>query len=451
MSDFDFDLFVIGAGSGGVRASRIAAGHGARVAVAEEHRVGGTCVIRGCVPKKLLVYGSHFAEDLEDARRFGWTITARSFDWATLRDNVLAEVDRLNGIYQTTLDNNQVTTFHGHARIIDANTVEVDGTRHSAKTILIASGARPYIPEVPGAEHGITSNEVFHLPELPKRMVIAGAGYIATEFAGVFHELGSDVTLINRSETILRGWEPALADRLLQISMAKGLNFKLNCRLERVEKLDDGSVRIHFTDGKTLDTDVLMWALGRVPNIEGLGLDAAGVMLDNSKGLGGAIAVDPDNRTNVPNIFAVGDVTDRVQLTPVAIREGHSFADSQFGNKPWRVDYTAIPSAVFSNPPLGSVGMTEAQARNAYGQVRVFTSDFRPMRNVLAGRNERALYKLIVDASTDKVVGAHMIGPDAPEILQAVAIAVKAGLTKSQFDDTMALHPTMSEELVLMR
>ena len=451
MSDFDFDLFVIGAGSGGVRASRIAAGHGARVAVAEEHRVGGTCVIRGCVPKKLLVYGSHFAEDLEDARRFGWTITARSFDWATLRDNVLAEVDRLNGIYQTTLDNNQVTTFHGHARIIDANTVEVDGTRHSAKTILIASGARPYIPEVPGAEHGITSNEVFHLPELPKRMVIAGAGYIATEFAGVFHELGSDVTLINRSETILRGWEPALADRLLQISMAKGLNFKLNCRLERVEKLDDGSVRIHFTDGKTLDTDVLMWALGRVPNIEGLGLDAAGVMLDNSKSLGGAIAVDPDNRTNVPNIFAVGDVTDRVQLTPVAIREGHSFADSQFGNKPWRVDYTAIPSAVFSNPPLGSVGMTEAQARNAYGQVRVFTSDFRPMRNVLAGRNERALYKLIVDASTDKVVGAHMIGPDAPEILQAVAIAVKAGLTKSQFDDTMALHPTMSEELVLMR
>ncbi|MFZ4380406.1 MAG: glutathione-disulfide reductase [Sandarakinorhabdus sp.] len=451
MSDFEFDLFVIGAGSGGVRASRIAAGYGARVAVAEEHRVGGTCVIRGCVPKKLLVYGSHFAEDLEDARRFGWTITARSFDWATLRDNVLAEVDRLNGIYQTTLDNNQVTTFHGHAQIIDANTVDVDGTRHTTKTILIASGARPYIPEVPGAEHGITSNEVFHLPELPRRMVIAGAGYIATEFAGVFHELGSDVTLINRSETILRGWEPALADRLLQISMAKGLNFKLNCRLERVEKLDDGSVRIHFTDGKTLDTDVLMWALGRVPNIEGLGLDAAGVMLDNSKGLGGAIAVDPDNRTNVPNIFAVGDVTDRVQLTPVAIREGHSFADSQFGNKPWRVDYTAIPSAVFSNPPLGSVGMTEAQARNAYGQVRVFTSDFRPMRNVLAGRNERALYKLIVDASTDKVVGAHMIGPDAPEILQAVAIAVKAGLTTSQFDDTMALHPTMSEELVLMR
>ncbi len=442
----DFDLLVIGAGSGGVRASRIAAGHGARVAVAEEFRVGGTCVIRGCVPKKLLVYGSHFAEDLEDAARFGWTITGKRFDWATLRDNVAAEVDRLNGLYQNTLDNNKVTTLLGHARIVDAHTVEIAGQRHTAGTILIATGARPFIPDVPGAEHGITSNEVFHLPELPRRMVIAGAGYIATEFAGVFHELGTDVTLINRSDTILRGWEPALADRLLQISLAKGLNFKLNCRLERVEKTGSGLV-LHFADGKTLETDVLMWALGRVPQTEGLGLEDVGVALNDQA----AIAVDADNRTSVANIFAVGDVTDRVQLTPVAIREGHSFADRQFGNKQWRVDYNAIPSAVFSNPPLGSVGLTEAQARNAYGQVRVFTADFRPMKNVLAGRNERALYKLVVDASTDKVVGAHMIGPDAPEILQAVAIAVKAGLTKAQFDETMALHPTMSEELVLMR
>ncbi|MBU6166696.1 MAG: glutathione-disulfide reductase [Alphaproteobacteria bacterium] len=446
MTKYDFDLFVIGAGSGGVRASRIAAGHGARVAVAEEYRVGGTCVIRGCVPKKLLVYGAHFAEDLDDARRFGWTLEGRRFDWATLRDNVLAEVDRLNGLYQTTLDNNKVTTLLGHARLLDAHHVEVDGTRYSARTILIATGARPFVPDVPGAEHGITSNEVFHLPELPRRMVIAGAGYIATEFAGVFHELGTDVTLINRSDTILRGWEPALADRLLTISTAKGISFKLNCKLERVEQTDAGLV-LHFVDGKTIETDVLMWALGRVPNIEGLGLDAAGVALNEK----GAIAVDGENRTNVPSIFAVGDVTDRVQLTPVAIREGHAFADTQFGNKPWTVDYRAIPSAVFSNPPLGSVGMTEAEARNAYGQVRVFTSDFRPMKNVLAGRNERALYKLVVDASTDRVVGAHMIGPDAPEILQAVAIAVKAGLTKAHFDDTMALHPTMSEELVLMR
>ena len=446
MSSHDFDLLVIGAGSGGVRASRIAAGHGARVAVAEEYRVGGTCVIRGCVPKKLLVYGSHFAEDLEDARRFGWQIEGKTFDWAVLRDNVAAEVDRLNGLYQNTLDNNQVTTLLGHARIIDAHTVEVDGQRHTAGTILIASGARPFTPDIPGAEHGITSNDVFHLPTLPRRMVIAGAGYIATEFAGVFHELGVDVTLINRSETILRGWEPALSDRLLQISMAKGLNFKLNCRLERVEKTEAGLV-LHFADGKTMETDVVLWALGRVPNVEGLGLEDVGVALNEK----GAIAVDADNRTNVPTVFAVGDVTDRVQLTPVAIREGHSFADRQFGEKNWHVDYNAIPSAVFSNPPLGSVGMTEAQARNAYGQVKIYTSDFRPMKNVLAGRNERALYKLVVDAATDRVVGAHMIGPDAPEILQAVAIAVKAGLTKAQFDDTMALHPTMSEELVLMR
>ena len=446
MSSHDFDLLVIGAGSGGVRASRIAAGHGARVAVAEEYRVGGTCVIRGCVPKKLLVYGSHFAEDLEDARRFGWQIEGKTFDWAVLRDNVAAEVDRLNGLYQNTLDNNQVTTLLGHARIIDAHTVEVEGQRHTAGTILIASGARPFTPDIPGAEHGITSNDVFHLPTLPRRMVIAGAGYIATEFAGVFHELGVDVTLINRSETILRGWEPALSDRLLQISMAKGLNFKLNCRLERVEKTEAGFV-LHFADGKTMETDVVLWALGRVPNVEGLGLEDVGVALNEQ----GAIAVDADNRTNVPSIFAVGDVTDRVQLTPVAIREGHSFADRQFGEKNWHVDYNAIPSAVFSNPPLGSVGMTEAQARNAYGQVKIYTSDFRPMKNVLAGRNERALYKLVVDASSDRVVGAHMIGPDAPEILQAVAIAVKAGLTKAQFDDTMALHPTMSEELVLMR
>ena len=446
MSSHDFDLLVIGAGSGGVRASRIAAGHGARVAVAEEYRVGGTCVIRGCVPKKLLVYGSHFAEDLEDARRFGWQIEGKTFDWAVLRDNVAAEVDRLNGLYQNTLDNNQVTTLLGHARIIDAHTVEVKGQRHTAGTILIASGARPFTPDIPGAEHGITSNDVFHLPILPRRMVIAGAGYIATEFAGVFHELGVDVTLINRSETILRGWEPALSDRLLQISMAKGLNFKLNCRLERVEKTEAG-LMLHFADGKTMETDVVLWALGRLPNVEGLGLEDVGVALNEK----GAIAVDADNRTNVPSIFAVGDVTDRVQLTPVAIREGHSFADRQFGEKNWHVDYNAIPSAVFSNPPLGSVGMTEAQARNAYGLVKIYTSDFRPMKNVLAGRNERALYKLVVDASSDRVVGAHMIGPDAPEILQAVAIAVKAGLTKAQFDDTMALHPTMSEELVLMR
>ncbi len=446
MTSFDYDLFVIGAGSGGVRASRIAAGHGARVAVAEEYRVGGTCVIRGCVPKKLLVYGAHFAEDLDDARRFGWQVDNRAFDWPTLRDNVLAEVDRLNAIYQTTLDSHKVTSFHARASFIDAHTLDVGGKRVTAKHILIATGARPMLPDLPGADHGITSNEVFHLEKLPKRLVIAGGGYIANEFAGIFHELGVDVTLVNRGDMILREWEPALRERLLTISITKGLKFKFNCGLESIEKTPEG-VRLHFQNGDDLGADVLLWAIGRSPNVEGLGLDAAGVLLDAK----GAIAVDADSRTNIANIHAVGDVTNRLQLTPIAIREGHAYADTVFGKKPWRVDYNAVPSAVFSNPPLGSVGMTEAQARNTYGEVRIYTSDFRPMRNVLAGRNERALYKLVIDDATDKVVGAHMIGPDAPEVLQAVAIAIKAGLTKAQFDDTVALHPTMSEELVLMR
>ncbi|MFZ4690025.1 MAG: glutathione-disulfide reductase [Polymorphobacter sp.] len=446
MTAYDYDLFVIGAGSGGVRAARIAAGHGARVAVAEEYRVGGTCVIRGCVPKKLLVYGAHFAEDLVDARRFGWQLGEKAFDWPTLRDNVLAEVDRLNGIYLTTLDNNKVTVFADRATFIDPHTLDVGGKRVTAARILIATGARPLVPPVPGAEHGITSNEVFHLETLPKRLVIAGGGYIANEFAGIFHEFGVHVTLLNRSDTILRGWDPALRDRLLTISMAKGLNFKFNCGLKSVEKTETG-MRLNLHDDDPIDADLMLWAVGRRPNVEGLGLEAAGVALDER----GAIKVDDDSMTNVPHIHAVGDVTDRIQLTPIAIREGHAYADSVFGNKPWRVDYRAVPSAVFSNPPLGSVGLTEAQARNTLGEVRVFTSDFRPMRNVLAGRNERALYKLVVDEATDKVVGAHMIGPDAPEVLQAVAIAIKAGLTKAQFDDTVALHPTMSEELVLMR
>ena len=445
-TDYDFDLFVIGAGSGGVRAARIAAGHGARVAVAEEYRVGGTCVIRGCVPKKLLVYGAHFAEDLVDARRFGWKLSGKSFDWPTLRDNVLAEVDRLNGLYLTTFEANKVTLFSARATFIDAHTLDVGGEKVTAARILIATGARPMVPPLPGADLGITSNEVFHLEKLPKKIVIAGGGYIANEFAGIFHELGVHVTIINRGDTILREWDSALRDRLLTISMAKGLNFKFNCSLKEVTKTKTG-IRLNFHDDEPIDADLLLWATGRRPNIEDLGLENAGVKLDQR----GAIEVDDDSQTNIAHIHAVGDVTDRIQLTPIAIREGHAFADSVFGNKPWRVDYTAVPSAVFSNPPLGSVGMNEAQARDTHGSIRVFTADFRPMRNVLAGRNERALYKLIVDEATDKVVGAHMIGPDAPEILQAVAIAIKAGLTKAQFDDTVALHPTMSEELVLMK
>ncbi len=446
MTTYDHDLLVIGAGSGGVRAARIASGHGARVAIAEEHRVGGTCVIRGCVPKKLLVYGSHFAEDLVDARRFGWTLGDKGFDWVTLRDNVLAEVDRLNGIYETTLSGHNVHLYPAHAELLDAHTVKVGDTTVTADKILIATGARPLVPDMPGAEYGITSNEVFHLDHLPKTLVIAGGGYIANEFAGVFHELGVKVTLVNRGDTILRQYDAALRDRLLTISLAKGIKFEFNCGFERIEKTATG-VRVVVTNGDPIEADMLLWAVGRRPNIEGLGLAAAGVALNDKH----AIAVDADSATSVANIWAVGDVTDRVQLTPVAIREGHAFADSVFGGKPWTVDHACIPSAVFSNPPIASVGLTEAEARDHHGTVRVFTSDFRPMRNVLAGRNERSLYKLVVDAATDVVVGAHMIGPEAPEILQALAIAVKAKLTKAAFDETVALHPTMAEELVLMR
>ena len=454
MTTYDHDLFVIGAGSGGVRAARIAAGHGARVAIAEEHRVGGTCVIRGCVPKKLLVYGSHFAEDLVDARRFGWTLGDKGFDWPTLRDNVLAEVDRLNGIYHTTLSSHDVRLYHTHAELLDAHTIRLhaaaDGLTPEATVtadkVLIATGARPLVPDLPGAEYGITSNEVFHLDHLPKSVVIAGGGYIANEFAGIFHELGVKVTLVNRGDTILRTYDQALRDRLLMISMTKGIKFEFNCAFQRIEPTNSG-VRVIVKGSAPIEAELLLWAIGRRPNIEGLGLAAAGVALNDRH----AIAVDAASKTNVDNIWAVGDVTDRIQLTPVAIREGHAFADSVFGGNAWTVDHATVPSAVFSNPPMASVGQTEAEARNAHGTVRVFTSDFRPMRNVLAGRNERSLYKLVVDAATDVVVGAHMIGPDAPEILQALAIAVKAKLTKAQFDATVALHPTMAEELVLMR
>lgn len=449
MADHDFDLFVIGAGSGGVRAARVSAAHGARVAVAEEYRVGGTCVIRGCVPKKMLVYGAHFAEDLHDARRFGWNVPECSFHWPDLRDTVLADVDRLNGLYQQTLDSNKVTTFLERATLTGPHEVTLAGGRRiNAAHILIATGAWPMVPDFPGAEHGITSNEVFHLEDLPKRIVIAGGGYIANEFAGIFNEFGSEVTIVNRSDQILRGYDEQIRDRLLQISMAKGIQFRFNAPFERIEKSADGCLTVHLGDGKTpLVCDAVMFATGRKPKSFELGLEQVGVEMDSI----GAIRVDAHNRTNIPSIYAVGDVTNRVQLTPVAIREGHAFADTVFGGNPRTVDYGCIPSAVFSHPPLAGVGMTEGEARNALGSIKVFTSDFRPMKNVLAGRNERALYKMICDATTGKVVGLHMIGPDAPEILQAAAVAVKAGLTKEQFDDTVALHPSMAEELVLLK
>jgi glutathione reductase (NADPH) len=444
----DFDLFVIGAGSGGVRAARVASSYGARVAIAEEHKVGGTCVIRGCVPKKLLVYGAHFAEDLDDAAMFGWDVPEKRFDWAVLRDNVLSEVGRLEGAYTETLTNHDVTIFKERATLTGPNSVKLaSGKTITADKILIATGARPLMPELPGIEHAISSNETFHLEKLPKRIIIAGGGYIANEFAGIFHQFGSHVTLVNRTDVLLRGYDQQVVDRLIQISIRKGIEFKFHATIEAIEKRDDGSLHVRMTGCDDIHTDQILFAVGRQPNTEGLGCDAAGVDVGEK----GEIKVDADNRTNVPSIFAVGDVTNRVQLTPVAIREGQAFADTFFGKKPHQVDYDCIPSAVFSHPPLAGVGMTEGQARNRLGTVKIFTSEFRPMKNVLAGRNERSLYKLVLDGETDRVVGVHMIGPDAPEIMQAAAIAVKARLKKSDFDATVALHPTMSEELVLMR
>jgi glutathione reductase (NADPH) len=446
MSDFDYDYFVIGGGSAGVRSSRIAAGHGARVGLAEEYRIGGTCVIRGCVPKKMLVYGAYFAEDLADARRFGWTIDKASFDWPTLRDHVLADVDRLNRGYTQTLDSHGVAHVNARARFIDAHTLDVGGERVTAKHILIATGARPELPDVPGIEHAITSNECFHLDALPESMLIVGSGYIANEFAGIFHEFGVEVTLMARGSTILKGWDHSLAERLLAISTAKGINFRLNCGIARIEA--DGAARcVTFADGRQARFGAVMFAIGRAPNTQGLGLEAAGVAVDAR----GAIKVDDDCRTTQSHIFAAGDVIDRVQLTPVAIREGHAVADHLFAGKPIALDYGCIPSAVFSHPPLASVGLAEGAARNRLGNIRVYSSDFRPMKHVLAGREERALMKLVVDSATDRIVGAHMIGPDAAEIMQTLAVAVKAGLTKAQLDQTVAIHPTMAEEWVLLR
>ena len=444
----DFDLFVIGAGSGGVRASRVSSAYGARVAVAEEHKVGGTCVIRGCVPKKLLVYGAHFAEDLDDAAMFGWDVPQKRFDWSVLRDNVLSEVGRLEGAYTETLTNHGVKVLKERATLTGPNSVQLaSGKTVTADKILIATGARPLMPDLPGIEHAISSNETFHLDKLPKRIIIVGGGYIANEFAGIFHQFGSKVTLVNRTDVLLRGYDQQVVDRLIQISIRKGIDFKFHATIDAIERHEDDSLHVRMTGCDDIETDQVLFAVGRRPNIEELGCEAAGVEV----GERGEIKVDEDNRTNVPSIFAIGDVTDRIQLTPIAIREGQAFADTFFGQKPHRVDYNCIPSAVFSHPPLAGVGMTEGQARNRLGTVKTFTSDFRPMKNVLAGRNERSLYKLVLDGETDQVVGVHMIGPDAPEILQAAAVAVKARLKKADFDATVALHPTMAEELVLMK
>lgn len=449
MATFDVDLFVIGGGSGGVRAARIAAGYGARVAIAEEYRFGGTCVIRGCVPKKLLVYASRFADEFEDARGYGWTVGTPAFDWAKLIAAKDAEIARLEAIYRSGQVRAGVAVYDERAEVAGPNAVRLtkSGRMVTAGRILIATGGRPYVdPFMAGREHVITSDEAFHLAELPRRVVIEGGGYIAVEFAGIFHGLGADTTIVYRGDKILRGFDDDMRDALTEELLARGIRIVTRSVIERVEMR--GAERIaHLSGGVEIAADQVMLAIGRRPNTSGLGLETAGVEL----GTHGAIAVDARSQSSVPSIFAVGDVTDRVNLTPVAIREGHAFSDSVFGGKPWAADHAMIPTAVFSTPEIGTVGMSETDARKVHGALDIYKARFRPMKGVLAGRGERMVMKLVVAQASQKVVGCHVLGPDAGEIVQMAAIAMRMGATKADFDATMALHPSSAEELVTMR
>ncbi|SEG65234.1 glutathione-disulfide reductase [Bosea lathyri] len=450
MAEFDVDLFVIGAGSGGTRAARIASGHGARVMIAEEDRIGGTCVIRGCVPKKLFVYASRFAEEFEDAAGFGWTVPKPSFDWLTLRDAVANEVTRLSGLYRKGLDGAKVAVREERAVIEGPNTVRLSKSDEivRARHILVATGGYPaFDPPIPGGELGISSNEIFHLPSLPKRMLVVGGGYIALEFASLFARLGVAVTLLHRGDNILRGFDEDVRTRLRDALAHAGITLRLGCTVDRIELLPDGARRAHCASGSPIDAEVILVATGRRPNTVGLGLEAAGVKL----GPVGQIIVNAHSASSVPSIHAVGDVTNRINLTPVAIREGHAFADSTFGDRPWTMDHHIVASAVFTTPEIGTVGLTETQAIAAGYELRIFESGFRPMKATISGRQERIYMKLIVDVKSDKVLGVHILGHDAGEIIQAVAIAVTMGATKADFDRTIALHPSAAEELVTMR
>jgi glutathione reductase (NADPH) len=445
---FDYDLFVIGAGSGGVRAARVAARHGAKVAVAEEYRVGGTCVIRGCVPKKLLVYASKFAEEFEDAVGFGWTSEKVTFDWATLIENKDKEIDRLNKAYIRNLEGAGAELIMARAEVLDRNTVRLaSGKKITAKYILIATGAAPFIPRhLPGHELAISSNEAFHLEKLPRRICIVGGGYIAVEFAGIFQGLGVETILIYRGEQILRGFDEDLQAHLSAEMQKKGIEIRTRSDVSKIEKSGDG-VRITLGDGAAFGAGHVMFATGRLPNVVNLGLENAGVDLTPHY----AVKVNEYSRTTVDNIYAIGDVTNRVNLTPVAIREGQTFADNVFGGVDVKTDHTLIPTAVFSQPEIGTIGLTEAQARKGYGKIDIYKSSFRPMKHTLSGRDERMLMKLVVDGETDRVLGCHICGPDAGEMAQLLGISVRLGAKKSDFDATMAVHPTAAEELVTLR
>ena len=449
MAEFDVDLFVIGGGSGGVRAGRVAASYGARVMLAEEYRMGGTCVIRGCVPKKLFVLGSHVQQEIEDAAGFGWTIQGTTFDWPTLVANKDKEIARLEGIYTTNVEKSGAEVVKSRAVLEDAHTVCLaNGRTVSAKYILIATGSAPnHGTEIPGIEHVISSNEAFHLPELPKRIVIQGGGYIALEFACIFAGFGSDVTVIYRGDNILRGFDEDVRSHVRSEMEKEGITILTGCTVTKVDK-HGKEFTSHLSDGSSLASDQVMFAIGRHPNVANLGLEKAGVAINPKNG---GIAVDGWSKTSVENIYAIGDVTHRVNLTPVAIREGHAFADTVFGKRPVQVDHATIATAVFSQPEVGSVGLTEAEARARFSHVDVYKATFRPIKATMSGRDTRMLMKLLVDGATDRVLGCHIVGDTAAEIVQAVAIAVKMNATKADFDATVALHPTAAEELVTMR
>jgi glutathione reductase (NADPH) len=444
---YDYDLFVIGAGSGGVRAARMSAGYGARVAVAESTYLGGTCVNVGCVPKKLFVYGSHFHEEFEDAAAYGWDVSPTGFDWPRLRDNKTREIERLNGVYASLLEKAGVETKWGHARIAGPNTVAMDGQTFTAEHILIATGSWPAVPDVPGRELAITSNEAFYLESFPKRVVVVGGGYIAVEFAGIFKGLGANVELLYRRDLFLRGFDDGVRQFVANELAQKDIGLRFNTNVARIEAVD-GRRRVHLVEGGSLDADLVLYATGRTPKTGDLGLETVDVALNER----GGIVVDEFYRTSVPGIYALGDVIDNVQLTPVAIAEGMCVSANLFTDRPAsRVNYENIPTAVFCQPNIGTVGPTETEARERYPDLAVFESEFRPMKHTLTGRQERTFMKLLVDGASDRVVGAHMVGPEAGEIVQGIGVAITAGATKAHFDQTIGIHPTAAEEFVTMR
>jgi len=446
MAQYDYDLFTIGAGSGGVRASRLSASFGAKVAVAEERYLGGTCVNVGCIPKKLLVYASHYGEDFSDAAGFGWKVKEPRLDWTKLIANKDKEITRLNGVYRKVLDDSGVEILEGHAEILDPHTVTLDGKKITAKYILVAVGSWPLVPEFPGSEYAITSNEAFYLPSLPKTVIIVGGGYIGVEFAGIFHGLGARTIQLYRGESFLRGFDDDIRTTLAAEMLKRGIDLRFEADISRIDKVGE-ILRATLTDGSVIESDQILYATGRLPKTRGLGLENAGVKLSEL----GAVDVDEYSQSNVESIYAIGDCTDRMMLTPVAIAEGIAVANTLFNNKPTRPGYLNVPTAVFSTPNCGTVGLTEAEARQRKFKVDIYRTFYKPLRHTLTGRDERTMMKLVVDQTTDRVLGCHMVGPDAGEIIQGLAIALNCGATKAQFDATIGIHPTAAEEFVTMR